>query len=120
MRFVIETLRNWWNSRRGTRRSAAGIQLRHQSRRVPIPRIYRDEATGLPVGLPSPTELRILAAHLAESLPAVEALDLARRKEYPLIHELAGYHDALDSIRGIADTLEQAELEAQGAESDSL
>lgn len=75
----------------------------------------RGSDSDLPAGLPSPRELRVLAAYLTEALPAGEALALARRKDYPLIHELAGYHDAIASIQAVADELDALEAEAMGA-----
>ncbi|PPE71470.1 hypothetical protein IS481_12030 [Caldimonas thermodepolymerans] len=80
---------------------------------------YPDDS-GLPSGLPAPSALRILAAHLAAQLPTEEALSLVKRKEYPLIHELAGYHEAVDAINAIAEQLEEAAREAQKAQGLSL
>jgi hypothetical protein len=76
---------------------------------------YPDDS-GLPAGLPSPESIRRLAAHLARQLPAEDALALARRKEYPLIHELSGYHDAVAALEDIADQLDDSERVAQKAQ----
>lgn len=73
----------------------------------------RRSDSDLPAGLPSPTELRTLAQHLDDQMPAAEALGLVKRKEYPLIHELAGFHEAIDAIRALADELDALEAEAR-------
>jgi len=88
-----------------------------QSRRLPIDssKVFLDfkDESGIPANLPSPRELRVLALHLEQTMPPTEALSLAQAKRYELIHELAGYHDAIASIRNVADVLEEAERTAQ-------
>lgn len=86
------------------------------NKRRPIALDYPD-ASGLPANLPSPESIRRLAAHLAREVPVDDALSLVRRKEYPLIHELSGYHDAVAALHDIADQLDDAERDAQQAQS---
>jgi hypothetical protein len=86
------------------------------SKSRPISLLDYPDDSGLPAGLPSPESIRRLAAHLALQCPVDEALSLAHRKEYPLIHELAGFHDAVQTLQAIADQLDAAEREAQQAQ----
>jgi hypothetical protein len=111
---VIGMLLAWMNFRLGMRTSA-GAKLPVNKRR-PIALDYPDDS-GLPANLPSPESIRRLAAHLAREVPVDDALALVRRKEYPLIHELSGYHDAVAALHDIADQLDDAERDSQKAQS---
>lgn len=62
----------------------------------------------LPLGIPGSYELRVLADYLNFLTPAEDALALVRARDYTAAHELAGFHEALTAIRGIADQVDKA------------
>lgn len=68
---------------------------------------------GLPGGLPGSQEIRVLASYLAALVPADSSMPLIRSKDYTGAHELCGYHEAIQTLRDIADNVDAANEEAQ-------
>lgn len=115
MRFVTAMLNAFRRFRRGT--PASVTRLRGQriksaegsSQPISLPL----EEGELPANLPGSQEIRQLADYLAALVPADSALSLVRAKDYTAAHELSGYHEAIQTLRDIADNVDAANEEAQ-------
>jgi hypothetical protein len=88
----------------------------------PIPKTTQDtlgkwaeNPDGLPPGLPGSAEIRRLADVLAYQYPLDSVHPLIQAKDYTACHELAGFHEAITTLRDIADNVDAVNEEATKA-----
>ena len=67
------------------------------------------DSDDIPANCPSSQDLRTISSWLLSQYPVTDALDMIRARDYPLAHELAGVHDAIEAISTLADNLDEAQ-----------
>lgn len=87
---------------------------------IPIKTLSVFEEGKLPVDLPDSGGLRLTADYLEFLIPAADALALVRARDYTAAHELAGVHEAIQTIRDIADQLDDLNRDTAIQESQGL
>lgn len=127
MQFAEKIKRGWQACKRGigTWLKAASGQPRRSKQTHsdgPIPYDSRsslekwmEQPDGLPPGLPGSAEIRRLADVLAVQCPLESVHSLIQVKDYTACHELAGFHEAIQSLRDLADNVDAANEEAEKA-----
>lgn len=124
MKFVAQMRRRWANFRSGI---AAFV-----GRRTPEKPPHSDadpkplrgrrqfDDSKLPSDFPDSESLRLVADYLDFLTPAEDALALTRAREYTAAHELAGVHEAINTIRQWADDMDEINRLTSSQEEPSL
>lgn len=122
--FVERIKLGWRAFRAGTKTSAEAVPPRnkdaHNDDAIPMStretlEKWTEDPDGLPPGLPGSAEIRRIADVLAHQCPVDAVHALIQAKDYTACHELAGFHEAIQTLRDIADNVDAVNDEATKA-----